>query len=923
MWYAVWVAFFIKLNMENEVIEFDIGVGGGGGGGGAASGDEALDGDHHALDEEMADSSPTGGSGGGGGGGGVSGEIYIPEGDPDLEPYEGMEFESEEAAKAFYNSYARRVGFSTRVSSSRRSRKDGAIIQRSFVCAKEGFRNLNEKRTKDREIKRPRTITRVGCKASLSVKIQDSGKWVVSGFVREHNHELVPPDQVHCLRSHRQISGPAKTLIDTLQAAGMGPRRIMSALIKEYGGISKVGFTEVDCRNYMRNNRQRSLEGDIQLLLDYLIQMHAENHSFFYSVQGDEDQYTGNVFWADPKARINYTYFGDTVTFDTTYRSNRYRLPFAPFTGVNHHGQPVLFGCALLINESEASFVWLFKTWLTAMSGCPPVSITTDHDMVIRSAIMQVFPETRHRFCKWHIFKKCQEMLSHVFLKHPNFEADFHKCVNLTDSIEEFESCWLALVDKYDLGVHEWLQTLYSARRQWVPVYLRDTFFAEMSITQRSDSMNSYFDGYVNASTNLNQFFRLYEKALESRYEKEVKADYDTINTSPVLKTPSPMEKQASELYTRKLFVRFQEELVGTLTFMASKVEDDGEVTMYQVAKFGEDHKAYYVKFNVLEMRATCSCQMFEFSGLLCRHILAIFRVTNLLTLPSHYILKRWTRNAKSTIILEERASDAFSSYLESHTVRYNTLRHEAFKFVDEGAESLESYNVAMVALQEAAKRVALATQNEGKTPMVNGHVREDLTSDGNQANYSTGDHPRSFSQQLSELWYWFRSEFKSTTLLPSSPPLERGKTDYIAAGLITLDDMDKKIHDLTHELDCANRKCDVYRANLISVLRDIEDHKQQLSVKVQNIKLSMKDDAFRYDMLTVADKDNRCETQAATCMVSILFSYGWILIECLSYQVMTQVLKCSYSLIKDVKPGNHQKEDASQAPECLSTEHK
>ncbi|KAL7237232.1 hypothetical protein ACSBR2_003509 [Camellia fascicularis] len=740
------------------------------------------------------DASPTGPGGG---------EIYIPEGDPDLEPYDGMEFESEEAAKAFYNSYGRRVGFSTRVSSSRRSRKDGAIIQRSFVCAKEGFRNLNEKRTKDREIKRPRTITRVGCKASLSVKIQDSsGKWVVSGFVKEHNHELVPPDQVHCLRSHRQISGPAKTLIDTLQAAGMGPRRIMSVLIKEYGGISKVGFTEVDCRNYIRTNRQRSFEGDIQLLLDYLRQMHAENPSFFYAVQGDE---TGNVFWADPKAKMNYTYFGDTVTFDTTYRSNRYRLPFAPFTGINHHGHPVLFGCAFLMNESEASFVWLFKTWLMAMSGHPPLSITTDHDVVIQAAILQVFPDTRHRFCKWHIFKKCQEKLSHVFLKHPNFEADFHKCVNLADSIEEFESCWLSLVDKYDLRDHEWLQTIYSARRQWVPVYLRDTFFAEMSITQRSDSMNSYFDGYVNASTNLNQFFKLYEKALDSRNEKEVKADFDTMNASPVLKTPSPMEKQASKLYTRKLFARFQEELVGTLTFMASKVEDNGEVTAYQVAKFGEDHKAYYVKFNVLEMRATCSCQMFEFSGLLCRHILAVFRVTNVLTLPLHYILKRWTRNAKSTIMLEERASDVFSSYLESHTVRYNTLRHEAFKFVDEGAESVDSYNMAMVALQEAAKRVALATKNEGKTPMINGRIRENSTSDGSQANYSSGDHPRSISQQLSE------------------------------------GDMDKKIQDLTHELDCANRKCEVYQANLISILRDIEDHKQQLSVEVQNLKFSMK----------------------------------------------------------------------------------
>lgn len=734
--------------MESQVIEFDIGVGGGGGGGGGSE-----DGDGDVILENMDDSetmpdcSPA-----------LSSDalivsgIYTPTGDLDLEPFEGMEFESEEAAKAFYNSYARRVGFSTRVSSSRRSRKDGAIIQRSFVCSKEGFRNLNEKRTKDREIKRPRTITRVGCKAALSVKIQDSGKWVVSSFVKEHNHELVPPDQVHCLRSHRQISGPAKTLIDTLQAAGMGPRRIMSALIKEYGGISKVGFTEVDCRNYMRNNRQRSLEGDIQLLLDYLRQMHAENPDFFYAVQGDEDQCTGNVFWADQKARANYNYFGDTVTFDTTYRSNRYRLPFAPFTGVNHHGQPVLFGCAFLINESEASFIWLFKTWLAAMFGNPPVSITTDHDEVIRSAVMQVFPDSRHRFCKWHIFKKCQEKLSHVFLKYPNFEADFHKCVNLTESTEEYESCWFALVNKYELRDHDWLLAIYSDRRHWVPVYLRDTFFAEMSITQRSDSMNSYFDGYVNASTNLNQFFKLYEKALESRHEKEVKADYDTMNTLPALKTPSPMEKQASEVYTRKLFMRFQEELVGTLTFMATKVEDEGGMTIYQVAKFGEDHKAYCVRFNVLEMKATCSCQMFEFSGLLCRHVLAVFRVTNVLTLPSHYILKRWTRNAKSTVTLEEHVADAFSGYLESHTVRYNMLRHEAFKFVEEGAESVCTYVVAMAALGEASKKVSLAAKHDGKISSLNGQNQDDLISDGIQENLNIEDQQGTFTKLLSEV---------------------------------------------------------------------------------------------------------------------------------------------------------------------------
>lgn len=407
--------------LGNEVIEFDM----------IGLADDAMDIDHplnvvdvHDDEDHLLHNS-------------TSTTTTIPPPDTNLEPFEGMEFESEEAAKAFYNSYARRVGFSTRVSMSRRSRRDGAIIQRSFVCAKEGFR-VDKDKDKDKpghvdgRVKRPRAETRVGCKAMLVVKIQDShsARWVVSNFVRDHNHELVPPDKVHCLRSHRHVSGSAKSLIDTLQGAGIGPSGIMSALIKEYGGISNVGFTERDCRNYMRSSRQRTLGGDTQLLLDYLRnrQAVAENRSLFYAVQGDdEDQCMSNIFWADPKARTNYTYFGDTVTFDTTYRSNRYRLPFAPFTGVNHHGQPVLFGCALLINESEASFVWLFKTWLEAMSGRPPVSITTDHDRVIRLAVTQVLPETRHRFCKWHIFKECQEKLSHVLSEHPNFEAELHK----------------------------------------------------------------------------------------------------------------------------------------------------------------------------------------------------------------------------------------------------------------------------------------------------------------------------------------------------------------------------------------------------------------------------------------------------------------------------------------------------------------
>ncbi|KAF8406756.1 hypothetical protein HHK36_008848 [Tetracentron sinense] len=788
---------FEPLNMENEVMEFDMGSG--------EDDDTGVDVEHPDDEDEFDDELVDGSAGR---------DFFTSDADPNIEPYEGLEFDSEEAARIFYNSYARRVGFSTRVSVYHRSRRDGAIICRQIVCSREGFRHGRDRDGSGSESrsKRQRPVTRVGCKAMIVVKKQDSGKWLVSKFVKEHNHELVPPEKVHCLRSHRHVSGPARSLIDTLQAAGMGPSGVMSVLIKESGGVNNVGFTTVDCRNYMSYGRQKTLGSGGQHVVDYLKRMQAENPSFFYTIQGDGENATGNIFWADASSRMNYNYFGDTVTFDTTYRTNRYRVPFAPFTGLNHHGQPVLFGCALLLNESESSFIWLFQTWLAAMSGRRPVSITTDQDRIIRAAVAQVFPESRHRFCKWNVFREAQEKLSHIYQSHPTFEAEFRKCINVTETIDEFESCWGSLLEKYNLVDNEWLQSMYNARQQWVPVYLRDTFFGEMSITQGSDSINSFFDGYVNASTTIQLLVKQYEKAVASRHEKEVKTDYDTINTAPVLKTPSPTEKQAANLYTRRIFMKFQEELVETLANPAIKIDDTGTTTTYRVAKFGEDHKAHIVRFSVFEMKASCSCQMFEFSGIICRHILAVFRVTNVLTLPSHYVLKRWTRNAKSGIVLDDRALELPSNSRDSSTVRYNNLRQEAIKYVEEGAKSINTYNVAMDALQEAVKKVASAKKHgPGVTQfgtLVNGSNREAHVSEENR----TGS-LQSFSAVSSSLVI-----------------------------LICIDEKDKKIHELTFELDNANQRCEVYRANLLAVLKDMEEQKLKLSVKVQNVRLSLKD---------------------------------------------------------------------------------
>lgn len=120
--------------------------------------------------------------------GSVGGESGLCEVETNQEPYEGMLFKSEECARAFYVEYAKRMGFITRIVSSRKSERDGSIISRRLACNKEGF-NHNRQKTGPIRI-RKRESKREGCMAMVLVKREKPGRWVITKFVRDHNHPL-------------------------------------------------------------------------------------------------------------------------------------------------------------------------------------------------------------------------------------------------------------------------------------------------------------------------------------------------------------------------------------------------------------------------------------------------------------------------------------------------------------------------------------------------------------------------------------------------------------------------------------------------------------------------------------------------------------------------------------------------------------
>ncbi|KAI8529096.1 hypothetical protein RHMOL_Rhmol12G0199300 [Rhododendron molle] len=134
-----------------------------------------------------------------------------------------------------------------------------------------------------------------------------------------------------------------------------------------------------EARNYKDKKRRSKLkEGNAEAMHKYFVRMQKDKGDFFYAMDHDEDYRLHNVIWVDAMSRELYKEFGEVVTFDTTYLVNKHNMPFAPFVGVNHHGQSILFGCGLILREDTASFVWLFETFLSFMFDSHPNTIITD-----------------------------------------------------------------------------------------------------------------------------------------------------------------------------------------------------------------------------------------------------------------------------------------------------------------------------------------------------------------------------------------------------------------------------------------------------------------------------------------------------------------------------------------------------------------
>ena len=205
---------------------------------------------------------------------------------------------------------------------------------------------------------------------------------------------------------------------------------------------------------------------------------------------------------------------------------------------------------------------------------------------------------------------------------------------------------------------------------------MKDVFTLGMRSTQLSESLNSELKRHFKSDFDIIRFLKQFERVVEDKRKNELNAEFESRKKIPRIKMRTPMLIQASKLYTPVIFEAFQSEYERSMVACTSALDDNNSY-LVAIGSLDENftfEKEYKVIGDPLEQTSSCGCRQFNRIGILCGHALKVLDLMNIKSLPSQYVLKRWTRAARCGTVQDNHGRNIIENPRLNEMARYKDM---------------------------------------------------------------------------------------------------------------------------------------------------------------------------------------------------------------------------------------------------------
>ena len=179
-----------------------------------------------------------------------------------------------------------------------------------------------------------------------------------------------------------------------------------------------------------------------------------------------------------PVQRELYCRYNDIIIVDTTYNTNWFQMMLCIIAVVNSNYKTRLVICTIIEDETLDTYWWIFDTILIE-TGIFPRIIFTDSDPSMIRSIKEIYPNTKHLLCIFHIDlnfqKKLKEKLDNKFKE---FHHKFYVCRNSLCK-DLFEIYWNQLLNQYSAALKYLSDIPYINKESWAISWIHKLFTTE------------------------------------------------------------------------------------------------------------------------------------------------------------------------------------------------------------------------------------------------------------------------------------------------------------------------------------------------------------------------------------------------------------------------------------------------------------